>query len=222
VRKRFIVPRVNISSVERLKEVGAMGEVERRRKGLRRFLDAHDEDEFLCVGAAVIVLAAGEPVLVAVGVISSGSGRVEVEVLREISPPEGGLGVDDFLQVTPARHAEDMGDEGEDEEGEAAEDEAADETGRESSFAEMRSPLTPISSSLGTGRGAKRILRALGMELLRGLLAVVRTWGRELDWLVSLSSPDEELRELLEVATMRVVGGEGLMRMPGLGVERGG
>jgi hypothetical protein len=131
VRKRFIVPRVNISSVERLKEVGAIGEVERRRKGLRRFLDAHD-DELLCVGAAVIVLAAGEPVFVAVGVISSGSGRVEVDVLREILPLEGGLGVGDFLQVIAARHAEDMGDEGE---GDAAEDEGAEEdddgTGRE-------------------------------------------------------------------------------------------
>jgi len=59
------------------------------------------------------------------------------------------------------------------------------------------------------------------MELLRGLLRVVRAWGR-----VSLSSLyDEELRELLEVAIIIkwVVGGEGLlMRMPGLGVERGG
>ena len=87
VRKRLIVPRVNISSVEILSpdEAGAKGEEERRRKGLNRFLglDVQLEDvPFLVVGF--------------VGVVSYGSGRVDVDVLRAMSPQGAELTVDDI------------------------------------------------------------------------------------------------------------------------------
>jgi hypothetical protein len=83
----LIVPRVNISSVEILSpdEVGAKGEEERRRKGLNRFLgfDVQLEDvPFLVVGF--------------VGVVSYGSGRVDVDVLRAMSPQGAELTVDDI------------------------------------------------------------------------------------------------------------------------------
>lgn len=81
------MPRVNISSVEILSpdEAGAKGDEERRRKGLNRFLglDVQLEDvPFLVVGF--------------VGVVSYGSGRVDVDVLRAMSPQVAELTVDDI------------------------------------------------------------------------------------------------------------------------------
>jgi hypothetical protein len=234
VRKRLIAPKVNMSSVDMLNpdEGGAIGEEEHLRKGLNRLLGFVVQLE---VGGGdfldVVVVVGGWQVIVVMAGCSKGSGRVEVDMSRVISPHGGESfgfsdGTGDFDTSIDA------------------------ESG--SNKLDILSPSTPaavaslssLSSSsraLRSGRGAKRILRELGMELLRapdrgGVIwppPLVTDWRRELeekDSFVLLPDEQEEKeeRELFEAAfDMSLVGGDkegeagrGLMRMPGLVPER--
>ena len=152
-----------MSSVEMLNpdEAGAMGEEERRRKGFRRLLGFDVQVVFLAV-------VGDEPPAFGVACWeSNGSGRVDVDSLRAASPQGGG-----WVSMAVGFLEQEIGHgfgraenevPGEDEE------EDAEGTGTESSF-ESGAPLSSRasdSSALGSGRGAKRILRELGIELLR-------------------------------------------------------
>jgi hypothetical protein len=177
VRKRFIAPRVRMSSVEILNpEAGAIGDEERRRKGLNSFLG-----DVQVVELRFFLERVGE---LLVGVASSyESGRVVQEVLMEASPPD-----EVGLRVEPLKHDEEedgdldmsVGGEGDDnDDGEEYTVLDVASEAHESNLAEIKSPSTPgmipmrdssapsDSRALGSGRGAKRILRALGIELLR-------------------------------------------------------
>jgi len=182
VRKRLIAPRVNMSSVDMLNpdEAGAMEDDDRRRNGLNRLLGFVAQEDLLDV-------VGDEPPAVGVACLeSSGSGRVDVDSLRAASPHGGdevstALG---FFEIELQKHGEawhlDTGlGKAEDEVPGEDDDEDVEGTAIESSFAEMKSPPrpetrgvqlssgAPASSALGSGKGAKRILRELGIELLR-------------------------------------------------------
>lgn len=140
VRKRFKAPRVNISSVERLNEVGAIGDVERRKKGFSRFLDAQME-----LDPPFLEVVEDEPSPMGVA-WSASSGRVVVDVLRDMSTREPEVlllllhgflevvGKDEDLATVIGGDKDDMHEEDDWDAGGGA---------MECSLAEMTSPLTP-------------------------------------------------------------------------------
>lgn len=168
-RKRLMVPRVSISSVVTLEpneEEGAMGDEERRRKGLKSFFGLSAQlADFLCVVGEDEVMWLPVGVIWLSGVYASS--RVARDVFRLRS---GGVPSVSDLQSDAAREP---GDEKMEEEDRLLHPASLESTLR-------RDPLSPAirvvspssaaaasSSALGSGSGAKRILRALGMDELR-------------------------------------------------------